>query len=492
MHCNCTTGGIGTCCHNNMCRNSIAKQNSTTQGKHTWEPKPECKKTVQKLAKSIPSQRTTCSIIWQGNTISAVKTFASKNCALWPKERIAILKQSRSNKQLLVTSNNEMCVWTQTTFPQASAAKQTTPSTDESINDKRANPTHEVWSDFAACNVCPDDVQLEALWRPTKKKHFPIVSRALVWKTILTICCKSVILCCSVWIQWNVALHWSRSACSICANEAAKTKKQICLSGFAAFHLVVRDIFLVCFFQGPIWSVCLHWGSSGLFGDVVLWGQCEWFKFLNDSFSRFIFVSLACLKDMTCCISVLVICRKWWNIHVTSIAANGPFRHVASALSWDSIACNWAEQTKKQSFRQTMIVWRHKQQSLHLVQTTKIGHEPWCQSRVMKMNLSNFSQTKQCLISSKNNGGNWKCDNVRTISCQDLKLCLLQDHSLSNTARRQILVCERACTFLHFKCFLMSITCCWELVQEDKHTANASGLFCCGLNTAHLIANDSA
>jgi len=43
---------------------------------------------------------TTCSIIWQGNPISAVKTFATKNYALHAKERIAILKPSRSNPHL--------------------------------------------------------------------------------------------------------------------------------------------------------------------------------------------------------------------------------------------------------------------------------------------------------------------------------------------------------------------------------------------------------
>jgi len=34
----------------------------------------------------------TCNIIWQGNPISAVKTFTTKNCSLCAKERIAILK----------------------------------------------------------------------------------------------------------------------------------------------------------------------------------------------------------------------------------------------------------------------------------------------------------------------------------------------------------------------------------------------------------------
>jgi len=41
--------------------------------------------------------------------ISVVKAFATTNCALCAKERIAILKQSRSNRQLLVNSNKEIC-----------------------------------------------------------------------------------------------------------------------------------------------------------------------------------------------------------------------------------------------------------------------------------------------------------------------------------------------------------------------------------------------
>ena len=47
----------------------------------------------------------TCSIIWQGNPIGVVKTFATKNCALCAKERTAILKQSKLNPQLLINSD---------------------------------------------------------------------------------------------------------------------------------------------------------------------------------------------------------------------------------------------------------------------------------------------------------------------------------------------------------------------------------------------------
>jgi len=43
---------------------------------------------------------TTCIIMWQGNPISAVKTFATKNHILCAKKRIAILIQPSTSDQL--------------------------------------------------------------------------------------------------------------------------------------------------------------------------------------------------------------------------------------------------------------------------------------------------------------------------------------------------------------------------------------------------------
>ena len=57
----------------------------------------------------------TCSIIWQGNPISVVKTFATKKCALCAKERTAIMKQHKLNPQLLINSNNKSTVPADTT-----------------------------------------------------------------------------------------------------------------------------------------------------------------------------------------------------------------------------------------------------------------------------------------------------------------------------------------------------------------------------------------
>jgi len=87
-------------------------------------------------------------------------------------KRNAILKQSRSNPQLLLNSNNEIydACGHRPRFHRH--VKQMTPSTDDSINDKRASPIHEVTTDLARCNVCLPDVQLEALWGPTKEIIF--------------------------------------------------------------------------------------------------------------------------------------------------------------------------------------------------------------------------------------------------------------------------------------------------------------------------------
>ena len=49
-----------------------------------------------------------CSILWQGNPISAVKTFATPICTLCAKERLEILKQSKKNPGSLINSCDEI------------------------------------------------------------------------------------------------------------------------------------------------------------------------------------------------------------------------------------------------------------------------------------------------------------------------------------------------------------------------------------------------
>jgi len=93
------------------------------------------------------------------------ETFATKNFALWAKMRIAILNQSRSNPQLAINSDNEICI-----------EKQATPSADESINGKRANPAQKVNTDFATCNFCLADVAVGT----NKKKLISVCLQSVV------------------------------------------------------------------------------------------------------------------------------------------------------------------------------------------------------------------------------------------------------------------------------------------------------------------------
>jgi len=81
-----------------------------------------------------------------------IKTFSSKNCALFEKERIAILKQSRSNPQLLINSDNKICGACRHRLCFHRHPKQIIPSTDESINDERVSRKHEVATNFGRCN----------------------------------------------------------------------------------------------------------------------------------------------------------------------------------------------------------------------------------------------------------------------------------------------------------------------------------------------------
>jgi len=191
LPCNYRTSRNGNCGYNNMCRNSTAvyKVKCNNTGKvHIGNTQQKFKNRmqqhfneVQKLvklgeksdscAKHFATQfydtnlsptnqcgGTTCSIIWQGNPISAVKSFATKNCTLCAKERLAIFKQSTSNPQLLINSKNKIYGASRHSPRFHRCAKQTSPSTDESINDERASPTHEVATDFTRCNVCLVDV----------------------------------------------------------------------------------------------------------------------------------------------------------------------------------------------------------------------------------------------------------------------------------------------------------------------------------------------
>ena len=191
LPCNCRPGRTGMCGYNNICRNSVIvyKVECNNTGKvYIGNTQQMFKKRMQqhfgevgKLVKlgeksdsyakhfatqlspenvSSETQRNgiTCSIIWQGNPLSVVKTFATRNCTLCAKERTAILKQSRTNPQLLINSNNEIYGACRHRPKFHRYVKQTTPSTDESINDERVNPTQEVTTDTNRCQICLADV----------------------------------------------------------------------------------------------------------------------------------------------------------------------------------------------------------------------------------------------------------------------------------------------------------------------------------------------
>ena len=83
-----------------------------------------------------------------------VKVFATKNCTLCAKERTAILKQSKSNPQLLINSNNKIYGVYRHHPHFHKNVKQTTPTSDGSNNDKRVKPTHKVATNSNRCNLC--------------------------------------------------------------------------------------------------------------------------------------------------------------------------------------------------------------------------------------------------------------------------------------------------------------------------------------------------
>ena len=77
--------------------------------------------------------------LWQGNPISAAKTFATRTCTLCNMERIHIFKQSMTDSTILINSNNEIygaCRHNPKFHRYVSKAT----STDESPEDERVMP----------------------------------------------------------------------------------------------------------------------------------------------------------------------------------------------------------------------------------------------------------------------------------------------------------------------------------------------------------------
>ncbi len=79
-------------------------------------------------------------ILWQGNPISAVKTFGTQHCILCNRERLEIFKRFKKNPQSLINSCGEIfggCLH-KPKFHRYS--NKQTPSTDESEKDEKVKP----------------------------------------------------------------------------------------------------------------------------------------------------------------------------------------------------------------------------------------------------------------------------------------------------------------------------------------------------------------
>ena len=142
LECNCRLGKGKGCGYNNICRNSIVvykveckntnkvyigntQQNFKQRMQQHFNDVQRLHKTgeksdsyakhfarelvnFEKINNNLQRNSITCSIIWKGNPISAVKTFGTVNCTLCTKERLEILKLSRYKPHLLINSCNEI------------------------------------------------------------------------------------------------------------------------------------------------------------------------------------------------------------------------------------------------------------------------------------------------------------------------------------------------------------------------------------------------
>ena len=62
----------------------------------------------EQVTPTLQRNHIVCSVIWEGNPISTVKTFGTKNCALCNRERLEIFKASKENPESLINSCNEI------------------------------------------------------------------------------------------------------------------------------------------------------------------------------------------------------------------------------------------------------------------------------------------------------------------------------------------------------------------------------------------------
>ena len=93
----------------------------------------------KKLSPKFQRKHFSSEIIWQGNPISAVKTFKTPHCILFNRERLEILKRSKKTPHLLINSCNEKYVGCRHNplFHRYSNKKT---SADDSNKDERVRP----------------------------------------------------------------------------------------------------------------------------------------------------------------------------------------------------------------------------------------------------------------------------------------------------------------------------------------------------------------
>ena len=173
--CNCRLGNENKCGYNNNCRRSIVvykiecnmtnkvyigntQQNFKTRMQQHFNDVRKLHKHGEKsdsyakhfakqfinfneINNRIQRNSIHCSVIWQGNPISAVKTFGTANCMLCAKERLEILKISRFKPHLLINSCNE--IYGACRHKPRFHRYITAQSTDDSKKDEKS-PTEEM------------------------------------------------------------------------------------------------------------------------------------------------------------------------------------------------------------------------------------------------------------------------------------------------------------------------------------------------------------
>ena len=176
--CNCHWNKTGNCNNNNICRHSmIVYQNTCKNTGKTYigNTQQHFKKRMQQhngdtrrqLSKGIKSDsfakhfshqmqnmnhkdtkvfhRTlrnsyTSKVLWQGKSISTVKTFGTKHCSLCSQERLHIFYKSKENPETLINSCHEIfgACRHKTRFHRY---LKVAPSTDDSIEEEKVTPT---------------------------------------------------------------------------------------------------------------------------------------------------------------------------------------------------------------------------------------------------------------------------------------------------------------------------------------------------------------